>query len=373
MARDFPLDLKSLQSVLDYLNLGVYITDRDRRIMLWNRKAEEITGYKSADVVGRCCRESILCHVDKEGHLLCATHLCPLFRAMETDTASRQPSLVFAQKASGKRVATSVTVAPLRNEEGEVIGGIESFQDESANISDMEFARKIQRHIMPAALPANDSLKFDVRYYPHDLVGGDFYDVTDLGDGRFSIVVADVRGHGVSAALYTTVLKTIDDSLAHLAHDPAEFLTALNRELTRLVVDESFATAVCAVVDTRDYRVLLASAGHPPALHYQAAHSQVHEVETFGLPLGIDADEKYDSIAFYLMSGDTLLFYTDGITDITGKDKKPIGAKGLAALLRQSISRPKSDLLEDIYLDAVESNAEVSVADDILLLSASRN
>ena len=107
MANDFPLDVDALLRVLNYLNIGVYITDLDRRMILWNRKAEEITGHKAADVVGKHCRDNVLCHVDKYGNVLCLTHLCPLLRAIQTGSESKQPVLVFGQKAGGGRVALS--------------------------------------------------------------------------------------------------------------------------------------------------------------------------------------------------------------------------------------------------------------------------
>ena len=372
MANDFPLDVDALLRVLNYLNIGVYITDLDRRMILWNRKAEEITGHKAADVVGKHCRDNVLCHVDKYGNLLCLTHLCPLLRAIQTGSESKQPVLVFGQKAGGGRVALSTSVAPLRDESGAVIGGIETFRDETENIRDLEFAQKIQRHIMPEKLPKTDKIVFDARYYPHDLVGGDFYDVDDLGGGKYAVFVADVRGHGVSASLYTTVLKTIKDSLMGVAADPSAFLSAVNRELSRLVVSESFATAAYAVIDTGSWEVAYASAGQPEALHYQAASRQVFPVETFGLPLGIDASETYESGSLYLMPGDILFYYTDGLTDIRVAGGKALSTEGLGQLLREEVSRGSEGLLERIYGGAVAMNTEVAINDDVLMVSVER-
>jgi PAS domain S-box-containing protein len=372
MGEAFPLDVDALLSVLNYLNMGVYITDLDRRIVLWNRKAEEVTGYRAADVVGHCCRDNILCHVDKDGHLLCPTHLCPLYRSMSTGRQSLGALLVFAQKSGGGRIALSVSVAPLRDASGTVIGGVEVFSDETESLHDLEFARKIQKHLLPERLPRSEEFVFDARYYPHDLVGGDLYDVSDLGGGRYAMLVADVRGHGISASLYTTVLKSISQSIAARAADPGDFLSALNRELSRLVVSESFATAACAVVDTNSWQVIHSSAGQPPAIHYRAASKDTAILDTFGLPLGIDAGERYESSALYLMTGDLLLFYTDGITDVRAADDRMIATQGLARLVADEMSRPGPNLLERIYQYALATNADVAIADDVLLLSVER-
>ena len=372
MANDFPLDLDVLLRVLNHLNMGVYITDLDRRIVLWNRKAEEITGHKAADVVGKHCRDNVLCHVDKYGNLLCLTNLCPLFRAIQTNSESKQPVLVFGQKAGGGRVALSTTVAPLHDESGVVIGGIETFRDETEALIDLEFAQKIQKHLFPAKLPATDKVAFDARYYPHDLVGGDFYDVAELGGGKYSVFVADVRGHGVSASLYTMVLNTVKDSLAAAAADPSAFLAAMNRELSRLVVSESFATAAYAVLDANTWEFTYASAGHPAALHYRAAEKETAPLETFGLPLGIDASESYESLSVFLMPGDLVLYYTDGLTDIVVQGGKALSAEGLGRLLCDEISKSRDSLLGRLYESAVSMNTEVAINDDVLIVSVAR-
>ena len=101
--------------LLDSLADGVYITDTERRILLWNRAAERITGWPAAEVVGRTCFDNILCHVDKDGHCLCGDEHCPLHRAVVTGTPSESPLLLYARRRNGDRVPVEVTVAPLRD------------------------------------------------------------------------------------------------------------------------------------------------------------------------------------------------------------------------------------------------------------------
>ena len=95
-------------------------------------------------------------------------------------------------------------------------------------------------------------------------------------------------------------------------------------------------------------------------------------VETYGLPLGINPGEQYESIAFYLMPQDLLLFYSDGITDVRGDGDRELGVDGLARLLREEIPTGEKDLLERIYRAALAASADVAFADDVLLLSARR-
>ena len=369
---DFPVDTEVLRAAFDYLNVGVYVTDLDRRIVLWNRKAEEITGYPAASIVGKACHENVLVHADKDGHELCHSGHCPLYRAMDVDQGSEVPVIVYARNADHRRIAVSVSVAPLHDSSGRVVGGIEVFRDESAQLRDLEFARRIQQNLLPKLLPEPEGLRFDVRYYPHDLVGGDFYDVREVDDGLYGVLLADVSGHGVSAALYTMQLRSIAESCRSLAASPAEFMGAVNDELAKYVVAESFATALYVVVDPRNGRFSYASAGHPPALHLAAATGRVRRMEGKGAPLGIIEEYEFDSCPGELAPGDLLLAYTDGATEVPDTEGRFLGDAGLGRLLSEENAQGRRLLLERLYERVKESCGRVSLPDDITLLSIAR-
>ena len=114
--------LISAEKIIDCLNDGVYVCDRDRRIVFWSKAAERITGWRSEDVLGRACLEDILNHVDKDGHRLCGEEYCPLHRAMITGVTTQVPIIVFARRKDGSRVPTQVTTAPIQNAESEWLG-----------------------------------------------------------------------------------------------------------------------------------------------------------------------------------------------------------------------------------------------------------
>lgn len=365
---EFPLDLKRLKQVLDYLNDGVYLTDLDRRILLWNRRAEEITGWKAEQVVGTRCRDGILEHVDTHGHGLCESDLCPLLRAMRTDSPSREPVLVYARKADGRRIPVSTSVAPLRDQTGEVVGGIEVFRDESARLADMEFARRVQQHALPAELPGNDSVTFEVGYYSHDLVGGDFYWVKELRPGAFGCLVADVRGHGVSAALYTMVLSSHLAGLAELAEEPGRLMGALNEHLEELTVAESFASAVYLVVDSNAWELRYSNAGHPPPLLLDGERGEVTELAAHGPFLGMFVPQEYEESTLALPRQGGLLCYSDGAVEVHGKDGEEFGIERLKQYLRKHSEEP--GFPDRFYNHLSQYNAAVSLPDDLLILLA---
>ncbi len=371
MAKDFPLDLSLLQRVLDYLNDAVYITDRDRCIVLWNRKAEEITGYPRDEVVGRRCRESLLNHVDKEGRPLCSTDLCPLYRSMQADSASRQPILVYAHTADRGLLPVSVSTAPLHDDQGNVIGGIEVFRDESESIMDLEFARSIQQHILTTDLPSFETLDIAARCYTLGLVGGDFYEVRKLAPETAGILAADVRGHGVSAALYTMVLGSTSENFRHLALNPADFMTAANRALSKLALAEVFATAVYMVVEGDAGIVRFANAGHPRPLLIVPGKAAA-TLEGGDLPLAFHEEASYEEHRAEFALGQTILLFTDGATEIEDRQGQMLGTDGLARIASE-INWSQGEAALDALHDALlRYCASPRFPDDILLLSCHR-
>ena len=138
-----------IAAIINSLSDGVYVCNLDRRITYWSKSAERITGWSVADVVGRQCFDNVLCHIDKDGHKLCGEEYCPLHRAMVTDTGSRGSLLVYAQAKDGQRIPMQVSVAPIRDAAGRVIGGVETFRDASTMVHDL--ARAPPHHIVPSS------------------------------------------------------------------------------------------------------------------------------------------------------------------------------------------------------------------------------
>lgn len=137
------------RAVLESLQTGVYLVDRDRRIAFWNDGAQRITGYLRHEVVGRCCRDSLLDHCDSEGNLLCAT-ACPLTETMR-DGRSRDAQ-VYVRHRAGHRVAVRLHTVPLRDSLGDIIGAAESFDDQ------VSFAERDRRENNLAAHGCLDSI-----------------------------------------------------------------------------------------------------------------------------------------------------------------------------------------------------------------------
>lgn len=237
---------------------------------------------------------------------------------------------------------------------------------------DLECARRIRQELLPGSLVGTDAIRLDVHHHPHDLIGSDFYDMIPLEGNRFGILVADVRGQGIPAAMYTMLLKSLVEKHAVQGSDAAAFVAGLNHALVRYAVGDSVATAVYAVLDADCGTLRYCSAGHPPPLVYRAAAGKVSRLTSGGRPLGCFDDERFTASETTLAPGDLVLFYTDGLTETGSTGRRMPGEQGLAELLRQEVIDPSMDLPKRLYDRVLALSGEASLDDDALILSLRR-
>ena len=353
--------------ILDSLNDGLYVCNTERQIVYWSKSAERLTGWASEDVVGHRCMDNILNHVDTNGRRLCGDELCPLRRCMVTDRPSDSPTVIFGKTKSGELLPMAVTVAPLHDEEGRVIGGVETFRDYSETYANLERAKQIQTLSLEHDLAKDDRVAFNPFYLPHDLIGGDFFAIRQLDPDHYGFILADVMGHGVAAALHTMELSSLWNRHCSSLTDPAHFARLLNRDLCKIVKDESFATALCGILNASQRSVRIASAGGPPLVVVRS-DGRTESVVAEGLPFGLIADAEYDEKDFTCHPGDSLLLFTDGAVEISDRSGRLLGTEGLIGILKSegyphfgiSISALQEALL-------VFSNG-ISLDDDLTLL-----
>jgi sigma-B regulation protein RsbU (phosphoserine phosphatase) len=360
--------LTSSEVILDSLSDGVYVCDRDRRIVYWSTSAQRITGWQPADVVGRLCLEDVLCHEDKDGHRLCGEEHCPLHRSMVTGVTTTMPVIVFARGKDGGKIPLQVTAAPIRNESGEVVGGVETFRDVSPTLQDLERAKKIQTQTLEQDLPADPRLRFATFYLPHDIVGGDYYAVKQLDSDRYGFLLADMEGHGLAAALYTMQLGSVWNQHFQLLTNPAGFAAEVNKELVRIFGSVvTFATAVCGVVHAHTGKVSLTGAGGPPPLLIRA-NKTTEKIKCPGPLFGVMKDVPYKEEAVELEAGDSLLLFSDGAFEIRNARDELLGVDGLARILT-GLNYPQNQLnMGELQEELLKFSNEIRLQDDITIM-----
>jgi sigma-B regulation protein RsbU (phosphoserine phosphatase) len=230
---------------------------------------------------------------------------------------------------------------------------------------ELETARRIQMAILPKHLPDLKGLGIAARYEPMTAVAGDFYDFLHVDERRVTILVADVSGHGVPAALIASMLKVAFAAQAHHARNPAEILAGLNVALSGLIAGQ-FVTAACAFIDLEAQTVTYAGAGHPPTLLLRKGSHEVIELAENGLFLGPFQHAKYTNVSTSFTPGDHLLLYTDGIIEATMPDAQPFGSERLKEFALVSKAADPSALADDLIRKVSRAIQE----DDLTVVAA---
>ncbi len=182
---------------------------------------------------------------------------------------------------------------------------------------ELGLARAVQRNLLPMPLPERPRVQIAAQYQPIDQLGGDFFDIVDLGDGASGFFLADVVGHGTSAALFTSFLKAqlLHWSLQMQKEAPGETLTDMNLALSRVFAGTGrFITAVYATYEPGVERLNFANAGHPQPI-YLPKEGESYLLEGGEYPLGVVPEAIYQSREIRFAPGDRIVFYTDGICD----------------------------------------------------------
>ncbi len=237
---------------------------------------------------------------------------------------------------------------------------------------ELELALQIQRSFLPKSVPELPGFDFFDYYEPANHVGGDFYDYIPMPDGRLGIVVADVVGHGVAAAMLTAKLAAdVRYKLLSLP-EPVDAINELNASLSRDLVEDHFVTLVLAVLAPDSGEVVIVNAGHVPPLH-TATDGRVLDVaaEESGWPLGIETDATYRQCKLQLEPGEIVAIYTDGINEALNVAGEMYGIQRIRDYLR-SAPRDLANLGQGIIDDIREHARGSDQSDDMCLICFTR-
>jgi len=235
---------------------------------------------------------------------------------------------------------------------------------------EMRAARRIQSSILPRANPEIGSFDLAVRYAPMTAVAGDFYDFFQIRPECLGIVVADVAGHGVPAALVASMVKVAVSSQAGIGADPGKVIAGLNATLCRQAQGQ-FATAVFVVLDQAKRMGCYSAAGHPPLLLWRSAARTLLELNETGLLLGVRPNEEYAQTEFALEAGDRLLVYTDGLAEAVNIRGEEFGEARLAEFITTHQDLPAEQFAEGLMDEVLrwpENRSTREQADDITVV-----
>jgi serine phosphatase RsbU (regulator of sigma subunit) len=235
---------------------------------------------------------------------------------------------------------------------------------------DLHMAARIQHSFLPKASPQMQGYRFAESYSAARHIGGDYYDFVQISDSAVGISVADVSGKGVAAALYMARLSSAMRYHARGCLSAGAVLTALNRSLAEEMESGMFVTLALLILEPEQRRLTISSAGHPPPLLRSGDGSVSALKINTSIPLGIFEDHQYGETRHTLKPGDSVLLYTDGVTEAMDRDGKMLGVERLKQVLSAAGKHPDG-ILAAINQAVAEHAAGYLQSDDLAMVCLS--
>lgn len=234
--------------------------------------------------------------------------------------------------------------------------------------TELETARQIQSSILPTEVPDLQNVRVAASYQPMTAVAGDFYQFIRLDSHHLGILVADVAGHGIPAALISSMIKVAMQAVVVHADDPAQVLGGLNRILSSEAHGQ-FVSAAYVWIDTAKRHALYSAAGHPPLLCWRSTRGEMQRIESNGLLFGVEPHSAYPVLGISLEPADRFLLYTDGVTETENAAGEAFGDVQLERVIRKSPLQSASELSRQVLAELQKWRpAAVNQQDDITLI-----
>jgi len=385
--------LRTGHTALQTARSGLAITDLDGRVEYWNPSFLSLCAItEEKQIEGRDLRE-----------LLCAPTL--LNEVIETTAKGATWSGELEMKrADGTTFFGQVSVVGNLNTEGAQVGMVLSVLDvtpqkraqqqlqayaselnlKNAQMQeDLDIASELHRTLLPTEFNvfppgvaiADAKLLIRNVYSPSGTIGGDFFDIRALSEHEIGVLVSDVMGHGIRAALVVATVRGLIEQLRPIATDPGAFLTQLNATYATIFKHIGgtviFSTAMYAVIDTRTGTLRCSHAGHPRPFVLRRGESRCERLSMPGrsAALGILPDTKYTTWEFRLSANDLLLIYTDGLSEAENAAGDLYESHRFEDALRTRMESPAQELLDGLVADAKAFSGRDVFEDDVCLLA----
>lgn len=389
-----------LHQLMDNISDNIYFKDLESRFILVNKAFAKWSGGKSPDdYLGK-----------SDFDLFSEEHARSAFADEQRIIETGEPLVSKEEKETwedGHVTWVSTSKLPLTDAEGKIIGTfgisrnitenklneikLQKYAEKLRDINEqmeeqLRMAANLQRAFLPQHYPSltpgdgSKLISFHHHYQADTQIGGDFCSVHKLSETRAGLLICDVMGHGVRAALVTAIIRTMIDDLTEKTGSPGEFFSEMNRQLYPMLRSQDafiFATACYLIVDVQTGILTGASAGHtvPFIIRPDEKKAAMLNVtpDIAGPALAISENYHYRTFTTELKPQDTILMYTDGIYEVTGSNDEEFGLTRMAQSLHDSRNLPLKELIACLIRDASEFNVKNKFEDDVCLLAFTLN
>ena len=376
-------ELRKLIRAVEQSPATVVITDTDGNIEYVNPKFTELTGYTPEEVLGKNPR------IMKSG---AQPH--EFYRELwDTITSGREWRGEFHNvKKDGDAFWEFSSISPVKNEKGEITHFVAVKEDvterkkaEDALIksenslrerneiieNDLKNAQTIQKALLPKKIPGDKGFNVHYRYIPLDAVGGDFINFHDLGNNAFSVFLGDVTGHGVSAALFTALLKfTTQKMEPGLYNSPAKYIHHINSELIDIMSGYFITGLYARFSRDEDGRKAMSFArgGHPFPVLVKKKNRSVKILKSRGTILGMFNELEITEETVDLETGDRVYLFTDGLIEVYNSNREILGMEQLSGIIGEPTHLSLADSIELVLTNVKKYQGGGIFDDDIAII-----
>ena len=355
-------ELKKLSSAVMQTADSVVITDRRGVIEYINPAFEKTTGYIRKEVLGQSM--SILKSGKHDGE----------FYKKLWSTISNGNSyegIIINKKKNGDLYSSDQTITPMKDEYGQIKHFVSVLKDITQLLKQQEqdvqirIARAIQHQLYESnvTIPNFDLLGSTI---PAAETNGDYYDVIRMSEDTYGMVIGDVSGHGIGAAMIMTQTRAFLHAFLKHETDPGILLTWLNEELVRDLDQTHFVTLIFVRIDIKNQKLDYASAGHIPGYLLDSLGETKQVLDSTGIPLGFMPDYQYEkSPLIDLDPEDLIILLTDGIVEAHNPEETEFGSEQALEVVKQHITAPSSDIIEALHQAVLQFSSDFEQEDDI--------
>lgn len=275
------------------------------------------------------------------------------------------------------RESDNLTIAELQLKNQELARALEELRAAQAELlrqerlkRDLEIASTVQQSILPDSFPEVKGFEFAKVAHSAREVGGDFYDLFELGDGHFGLAVADVSGKSWQAAIFMSIVKALLSREVQEDLSPAETMHRLHKQLLKTSTADMFVTIFYAVINEETRHLQYVRAGHDRPILYRAADKSLHLLDVQGRFVGLWPELIVEEAEVTLLPGDTLVCYSDGVPDAENDRGETFGIDRLLATVSSRGHLSAEEVVEHILTNVDQFRGEVPATDDITILVA---
>jgi PAS domain S-box-containing protein len=372
---------KAANSTAEGITIGSMLAP-DRPLIYINEGFEKLTGYRIDEVLGKNCRFLQGPGTDQKS-------VNQIRQAISQGLDCTVELLNY--RKNGTPFWNRLSITPIRDASNRVTHyvGIQSditelketrLSLEHANknlnkfrqriLKELDQARLVQQFLLPHELPQSPSVHFASLFIPMDQIGGDFYDVIEIKEGVYGLLIADVAGHGIPAALLTFMSSTTFKNSAPGILSPAEALSLTNQKLFQKMPEDAFLTMFYAIYDSHTKELRYCQAGHPEAYILRPRTQEIFGLSSGGTLVGIFSNDEisYSEKSLQLETGDQLIIYTDAIIDALDNIENLDQKDHLKPFLLQHSHLPLEELFEELYRHGLQKMGKKSYKDDFTLI-----